>query len=56
MYNLTVLKKSLETIKEVCESFECCDECPLCNTDGDCQLQQDSPYAWDILEKTIIIL
>lgn len=57
MYNLTMLKNSLENIKEVCESFEeGCDECPLCNTEGDCQIQQDSPDMWDILEKTIIIL
>lgn len=57
MYNLTDLKNALESIKEVCESFEeGCEECPLCNTEGDCQLQQDSPDMWDISEKTIIIL
>lgn len=56
MYNLTVLKNSLENIKEICEEMGYCEECPLCNTEGDCQIQQDSPDTWNINQKTIIIL
>lgn len=51
------LVTALNVIKTVCEGYSAgCEDCPLCNTEGDCQLQQDSPDTWDILEKTIIIL
>ena len=50
MYRETLLK-ALAEIKEVCEEFVYCDECPMYSDDyGACLIQKERPGDWELID------
>lgn len=48
MYRETLLK-ALAEIKEVCEEFIYCDECPMYSDDYKaCLMEKESPEEWEL--------
>ena len=47
------LLKALQLIKEECEKYHHCDNCPILTVRGDCGVNADFPRDWNLKKREV---